>query len=451
MNEYPVGSLNLNSKLVDVLKENNIKYFSEVQRLVIPKLLNFNSVLALAQTGTGKTYSYVLPIINYLLNNEEKYLQSIIIAPTNFLLDQIKNVISILLNNLKISSIKLSLIKSNSDLNNNKDTNIILTTPTLFNSVIKKYDISHVKYLIIDEGDMILFDGFSNIIKDTNFFIKKGIVSIFSASINVQDISRIKSAFKIKYTFDVRNNSINTSLINHYFVSVRGLNKLDGLIKFIKEKHFDKVIVFASSKNELFKLNSYFKDNKIKSYVIHGELSKNEIKSVINNFNSSSGILLSSDYSSRGVDLDSLSDIISFSLPSDLTYYFHRAGRSGRFYTSGNSYILFDENNLDEKKKINDLIKRLIDYKMYILNNNGLKESRDSYVFKNLGKKDQSSDKLQKQIRHAVNLTKSKKIKPNYKKKVKRAVERVKEKHRRKVILTNIGKSGGNTIDFHED
>lgn len=451
-NNYPVGSLSLDKRLVEVLKKNNINFFSEIQRLVIPKLLVNQSVLALAQTGTGKTYSFVLPIINYYLTHqdEKNYLQAIIITPTNYLLEQIKKVITIIVNNLS-SNINVKSIKSNSDINSNK-TNIILTTPTLYKQVIKKYDISHVNKLIIDEGDMIIFDGFNEIIDNLKLFIKKEIVSIFSASINIQDISRIKSTFKIKHTFDVRNNLINTSLIRHNLISYRGISRKDALIKLIEEKKINKSIVFTSSKNELFSLKDEIKDSNYKVFIVHGDLNKDEIKSIINLFDKCEfGILLSSDYASRGLDLNETNDVISYSLPNDLTYYFHRAGRSGRFFSSGNSYILYDESNQVEKKKINDLIRRNVDFKLYIVNKNSLKESKDSYVFKNLGKKDQSNDLLQKQIRHAVKLTKSKKIKPNYKKKVRVAVNRVKEKHRRKVILTNIGKSGGNTKDFHDD
>ena len=452
-NNYPVGSLNLDKRLVEVLKKNNINYFSEIQRQVIPKLLNNQSVLALAQTGTGKTYSFVLPIINYYLTNnkENNFLQAIIITPTNYLLEQIKKVISLLINELSVD-LNVKSIKSKSDLSNISKTNIILTTPSLYSFVIKKYDISHVNKLIIDEGDMIIFDGFNEIITNLKFFIKKEVVSIFSASINIQDISRIKSTFKIKHVFDVRDNLINTSLIKHNLISYRGISRIEALLKLIEEKKINKSIVFLSSKNELFSLKDEIKVPGYKVLVVHGELNKDEIKSIINSFDKSgNAILLSSDYASRGLDLNETNDVISFSLPTDLTYYFHRAGRSGRFFSSGNSYILFDENNINEKKKINDLIRRNVDLKLFILNKNGLKENKGSYIFKNLGKKDQSNEKLQKQIRNAVNKTKSNKVKPNYKKKVKKAVDRVKEKHRRKVILTNIGKSGGNTKDFHDD
>ena len=451
-NDYPVGSFNLDKRLVEVLQKKNIKYFSSIQRKVIPKLLLNDSVLALAQTGTGKTLSFVLPIINNFLSNlkDKEFLQAIIISPTNYLLDQIKKVIVSFFTDFDLSLSSIKCIKSNSDLNNNTSCNIILTTPSLLKQVIKKNDISHVNKIIIDEGDMIIYDGFSEIISSLSLFIKKSIVSIFSASINIQEIKRIKSTFKIKHVFDVRDNLINTSLISHNLVSYRGISKENALIRLIAEKKINKAIVFTSSKKELFDLNNNIIIPSYKVFTLHGDLNKDEIKSIINSFDKSNyGILLSSDYLSRGIDLNNIDDIISYSLPNDLTYYFHRAGRCGRFFTSGNSYILFDENSLLDKKRLNDLSRRNIDFKLYILNNNSLKENKGPYVFKNLGKKDQSNEKLQKQIRHAVNLTKSKKIRPNYKKKVKKAVERVKEKHRRKVILTNIGKKGGNTKDFH--
>ena len=450
--DYPVGSLNLNRNLVQVFLDSNINYFSPIQGKVIPKLLNNKSVLGLSQTGTGKTYAFALPIINYLLNNDNDNIQSIIVSPTNFLIDQIYNVISFLLSKINISSNKVVTIKSQKDINNNKP-NIIITTPLLISTIIKKYDLSKLNYFIIDEGDMIIFDGFNEIIKLANSFIKKEIVSIFSASINIQDISRIKSAFKINTIIDVRDNKINTSFINHNLISYRGLDLDNALLTFLNFNNIDKAIIFASSKKELFTLNEKIKNiNNYKIFLVHGDLSKSEINNVINQFNkSNNSLLLASDYASRGLDLVNVNNIISYSLPSDLNYYFHRAGRSGRFFSSGFSYIFYDENKDEDKKKINDLIRRGINFDIYILNKNSFRKTKDNYIFKNLGKKDQSNEKLQKQIRHAVNKTKSKKVKPNYKKKVLKAVERVKEKHRRKVILTNIGKSGGNTKDFHDD
>ena len=97
-----------------------------------------------------------------------------------------------------------------------------------------------------------------------------------------------------------------------------------------------------------------------------------------------------------------------------------------------------------------DLVRRGVNFDAYTLTEGNLRHQKGSYQFRNMGKKDRANQQeRQKKIRHAVNQNKSKKVKPGYKKKVAKAVELVKFKHRRKVVLTNIAKSGGNVKDFH--
>ena len=112
---------------------------------------------------------------------------------------------------------------------------------------------------------------------------------------------------------------------------------------------------------------------------------------------------------------------------------------------------MVDKDNEKEIKDILSLKRREVSFDVFKVNETGLKKISQSYVFKNLGKKDQSNEQLQKKIRHAYNKNKSDKVKPNYKKKVSKAIKRVKEKHRMKVVRTNIAKKGGNARDFHQD
>ena len=211
------------------------------------------------------------------------------------------------------------------------------------------------------------------------------------------------------------------------------------------------MIVFFKSVEEANDVYLDYKDRK-DVFIFHGELDKREIKKTFSSLQKKdSFIVFSSDYLSRGVDLKGIDTIISYSLPDTLDYYFHRAGRTGRFFTEGDSYIMVDKDNEKEIKDILSLKRREVSFDVFKVNETGLKKISQSYVFKNLGKKDQSNEQLQKKIRHAYNKNKSDKVKPNYKKKVSKAIKRVKEKHRMKVVRTNIAKKGGNARDFHQD
>lgn len=182
-------------------------------------------------------------------------------------------------------------------------------------------------------------------------------------------------------------------------------------------------------------------------------MDKRDIKKTIDAFrNENETLLLASDYVSRGLDIEGVECIVSIDLPNDSQYYFHRAGRAGRYSTNGDSYIFYSDDDLDSIKNINDLIRRNISFDTYSISQKQLKKNKGNYQFRNLGKKDRAeNEKLQKKIRHAVNKNKSNKVKPNYKKKVSKAVDLVKLKHRKKIVLTNISKNGGNATDYHID
>ncbi|MFA6829559.1 MAG: DEAD/DEAH box helicase [Bacilli bacterium] len=446
----PVGSLNLKKEVVEILKDNGFFSFSDIQSQAIPKMLKGESVLGLALTGTGKTLAYLVPIINDLV--DDGHVQAVILSPTVGLLDQIKSVCSMFLSALGFPEDSIKSIKGNNDFTRSKP-DIILTTPSMYDSLRSHYPFNELKRVIIDEGDMVAFDGFADVLGALKSAKEKKIISFFSASLNIQDIKKVKNTFNISNIVDVRNSLITNKTVLHHLVNYRGNDKDAALSLFLKMKtDLLKSIVFVSRKADLFVLDEYLKDRKIKHFVLHGDMDKRDISKTLSDFNKADfAILLASDYASRGIDISDVHDIISVDLPKDLDYYFHRAGRAGRFNESGDSYVFYSEDDEDSIKKVKDLIRRGVSFDHYILSSDGLKKSKAKYQFKNLGKKDQSNELLQKQIRHAVELTKSNRVKPNYKKKVSREVEKVKEKHRMKVVLTNIARSGGNAADYHVD
>ena len=450
MNNLTLKSLNVKEEIVTAFNKAGYTTLSEVQEKTIPIILRNENVLVISETGSGKTFSYLLPILNNI-DMSSKSVEAIIVVPTTLLLDQIKKVVLDLISFLNYDSSFVKTLKSEKDFSK-ASPKIVITTPHLYKNIFSHYPTDKLKNVIVDEADMLIFDGFSEIIKILKRQIDKSIVSIFSASIKSQDIKRIKTAFKIKNIVQV-SSIITTKSVNHHLVDYLPLDKNEALYLLLNDKlKFVKCIVFTSSIDELKEVSIYLKDKGIKFSCIHGDLDKREIKQVITSFDKmSNGILLSSDFSSRGVDINGIDCIISYSLPSDLDYYFHRAGRTGRFFTTGDSYLLIDKDDEDVLAKIRTLIKRNVKFEVLKLSKNELKVLSKSYIFKNLGKKDQSNDKLQKKIRHEVNKLKSEKVKPNYKKKVSKAVSRVKEKHRMKVVRTNIAKNGGNAKDFHRE
>lgn len=445
----PFGSLALKPELLALLKEDGYERLSPVQAKAIPLLLKKKSVLALAPTGTGKTLAYALPILSNLKN--DGHVQAVILSPTVALLSQIKEVFQSYTSRLGFPSDAVKAIYSQKDFTKAKP-DVVLLTPALYPSLTSHYPVDELTYIILDEGDMIAFDGFKESLSALKKAKERHQISFFSASLGVQEIKRVKSMLGILELVDVRSTITNKS-VSHHLVAIHGQKKAEALLRFLKFHPSNKTIAFVSSKDELMKVkNDLLKLGK-KALVVHGGLEKRDIKNTLAAFKKDDAtLLLASDYVSRGLDIPEVETIVSLDLPDDSQYYFHRAGRAGRFGNPGDSFIFYSDEDEDTVSKIKDLQRRGVSFDLYILSVGGLKQSSGNYQFRNLGKKDRANnEKLQKEIRHAVNLNRSHKVKPNYKKKVSKAVDRVKEKHRKRVVLTNIAKSGGNARDFHFD
>ncbi len=445
----PFGSTALKKSILDILAADGFEKMSPVQAKCIPLMMKNRNVLALAPTGTGKTLSYVLPIVNDLV--DDGHVQAVIISPTVALLDQIKAVFEEFTTKLGFPADTVKAVYGQSDFNKAKP-DILLITPSLYKSSLSHYPINELKRVIIDEGDMVVFDGFKEALEALKKPRDRKMISFFSASLNVQDIKKVKSSFLIDQLVDVRT-SITNKTVEHHIINIRNYSKAEALDMFLKEKKPFKSICFVSRKEDLFKLADELKAIGRHYLLVHGAMDKRDIRNTLNDFRKDEeGLLLASDYVSRGLDIPDVECIISADLPSDSQYYFHRAGRAGRFNAPGDSFVFYNEDDEESVKAIYDLVRRGTSFDTYLLSQGTLKKSKGTYQFRNMGKKDRAeSEQLQKKIRHAVNKNKSSKVKPNYKKKVSKAVDLVKEKHRKKIVLTNIARSGGNAQDYHTD
>lgn len=447
--ELPFGSTALKKEILDILKEDGFLSMSPVQAKTIPLLLKNKNVLSLAPTGTGKTLSYALPILNDL--EDSGYVQAVIISPTVALLDQIKSVFEEFTLKMGFASDAVKAIYSKNDYGRAKP-DVVLITPEIYPTMASHYPINRLKRIIIDEGDMIAFDGFASAMEALRKPKEAHMISFFSASLNIQDIKRTKSMFNILNVVDVRE-AITSKSVKHHLVDIRTNTKGEALNALLDHLKPYKAIAFVSTKEELYNVASQLTALHRHFLMVHGALEKREIKKALDNFRKDDEpLLLASDYVSRGLDIPDVECIISLDLSKDSDYYFHRAGRAGRYNTPGDSYVFYTYDDEDSVKNVMDLVRRNVEFDTFTLGKEALKKNKGSYEFRNLGKKDRAdSENLQKKIRHAVNQNKSTKVKPGYKKKVRKAVDLVKFKHRRKIVLTNIAKSGGNARDFHMD
>ncbi|QVK07248.1 DEAD/DEAH box helicase [Mycoplasma mycoides] len=414
---------------------------TSIQQKVIPLLKKHQNVIALAHTGTGKTHSFLLPILNNLkLEENNNYVQAVIISPTRELGLQIYQNTKLFLKNNPLINCNLFIggedISKNIEQLEKKQPHIVIGTPTRLKELydLNKLRLTTTSYFIIDECDMIFDLGF---IEDVDYLISKinqdVTIGIFSATISQQLSVFCKKYIKNAHFIDDSQNKISTSNVKHILIDTKNKELEQSLIQIINSINPFLCIIFVNQKDEISKIVEILHKNNIKQVSeLHGNLQPRLRLSMLKKIqNNEFKYLVATDVASRGVDIKGVSHIISINLPSDLTYYIHRSGRTGRNNSTGYSYIIY---NLKNKTQIEELIKKGIEFETKKLIDNQLVDIKTNY------KKVKVFKELDAESKQVINKYKNKKVKPNYKKKRKQELDKIKQKIRRKHIKENIEK-----------
>lgn len=361
-----IEQFKLNSSLIKYLKEKNIKDFSEVQNKIIPLLLKNKNVNVEAPTGSGKTLSFLLPIINSLETNSDN-LEAIIFVPTRELGKQIISV----LKEIKSFYNDFTFLDATGgkefgkDLDKfSKSVNIIVGTPTrilkLFTSINKS--LTNLKYIIIDEIDMIYNFGF---LEEILLFKKNKIKKddktwgLFSASFSIPLQNFIKTRLQITQTNNIKIIDSKNQKIKINLISVNEDDKKEKLFKLITSDIFNPFfcLIFTKSNNEVNLVYKFLKENNIKDlYFFNNQLNSHEKNKTMKLITQEKVIfLVTTDLVARGIDFPFVTHIINYGYPKDLSFYKHRIGRTNRLNSStGVIYDIFnkreDEFKLDKIK-----------------------------------------------------------------------------------------------------
>lgn len=420
-----------NNWIKKTLSDNKIKEFTEIQEKSINKLSKNHNFIGISYTGTGKTLAFLIPILNKI--NLEKGLQTIIILPTRELARQINNV----LNSFKKNQEKLNskLIIGGESINKQKNllkTNpqIIITTPDRFLEILKtnysNLNFSDLKNIILDEADMLLDLGFFNSIdKIISFLDKNGDIQkiAFSATFHELLSKKLSKYFKNTEIVNLTKKKEVKKNIEHFIIDNH--DKFHSLSTLLNEINPYFCLIFANKKEEVDEIYKFLKSQKLDVTKIHGGLKNRERKSSYKSIkNNNHQFVVCSDLLSRGLDIDGASHIISWDLPNDIEWYFHRSGRTGRANYSGFSYIL---TNGKDNKILNKLIEKGISFKWLKIKNNQLingKKKENANI--------QISDEQKNEI--VKIFQKKKKKKPGYKKRQKEEIKKINQKYRKKAI-----------------
>lgn len=353
------NDLNLNPNIIEGLKKQNITVPTEIQSTAIIPGLENKDIIGEAFTGSGKTLAYLLPIF-HKIDTSKREMQAIILAPTHELALQIEAQIKLLSANSNVPVTSLSII-GDVNINNqikrlkeNKPHIIVGSTGRILDLIRKKKITAHtIKTIVIDEADNLLDPKRANITKDIiKTTMRDRQLMVFSASIKPETLKTAVDLMKDPVILKAEEKpSMNPNIEHMLFVCERR-DKFETLRKIIAAENPEKAIVFVNNSDDIelttVKLNYHSKG----CFAMSGKISKEDRKLAIESFrNGKIKILVSSDITARGLDVEGVTHIFNLDLPLKLNEYLHRAGRTARGNAHGKSICIATLKQLNIIKK----------------------------------------------------------------------------------------------------
>ena len=365
------NEMNLLPGLVDALKDKGYDIPTPIQEKAIPILLNEKDIFGCAQTGTGKTAAFALPVLQLLSKKEiqkghKKNIRALILAPTRELAIQIhENMLALgkfLPHSQTLIFGGVSQVAQVASLK--KGTDILIATPGRLLDLMNQGHIrlDKIEYFVLDEADRMLDMGFINDIRKIIAKLPAKKQSLFfSATVSPEIMSLANSFLVSPEKISVTPPSSASKLIEQsvYFVEKE---KKRELLKFlIVEEKIDHALVFTRTKRGADRVAKDLNKNGIPSDSIHGDKSQNARERALKGFkNRKIKILVATDIASRGIDVAGLSHVINYEIPEQAEVYVHRIGRTGRAGIEGTAFSLCTEDEKDYWKDINKLLKKPI-------------------------------------------------------------------------------------------
>ncbi|MDP3556731.1 MAG: DEAD/DEAH box helicase [Bacteroidota bacterium] len=346
-------SLGLSPYLLKIIVEQKYEQPYPIQLKAIPAILKGKDILGIAQTGSGKTASYVLPIIQQLQKqsaSKNRHVSTLILVPTRELAIQVNDVFNLFVNGLPEKLKTLAVyggVSINPQMIKLQGVEILVATPGRLLELIssKAVHLSDVKTLVLDEADKMLNLGFKEeMAKIFSLLPKKRQNLLFSATLS-EDVNSIKEIIlsnPLIIKIDGEENKID--LINQlaYFVSAERKGPL--LRYLIKHHKMQQVLVFTSSVFKADVVADKLKINGIKASAIHSKKSQGAREEALNKFKTGKlTVLVATDLMARGIDIKFLPHVINYELPRSPKDYIHRIGRTGRAESSGEAISLICE------------------------------------------------------------------------------------------------------------
>jgi ATP-dependent RNA helicase RhlE len=362
-----------NLKLIKplVMALDNVGYTSPtpIQTQAIPHILEGRDIFGCAQTGTGKTAAFALPILQQLHNKPQqaRSIRALILAPTRELALQISENIKAYSKHLQISHTTIfgGVSQNNQVKDLRRGVDVLVATPGRLLDLMNQGFISlgHIEHFVLDEADRMLDMGFIHDIKRiiTRLPVKKQ--TLFFSATAAPDIMKLANTLlKNPQHISVAPVSSAAPLVEQSVYYVAKENKRSLLKHVLNNNDIEHVLVFTRTKRGADKVAKELNSNGIKSEAIHGNKSQGARERALKGFkNRTIRVLVATDIASRGIDVDKLSHVINYEIPEQAETYVHRIGRTGRAGSSGKALSFCTKEEMPYMKDINKLIKQSIE------------------------------------------------------------------------------------------
>lgn len=339
-----------------------------IQAQAIPLILQHKDLIACAQTGTGKTASYLLPVLQHISTSDKKHTRALILAPTRELAQQIDQQVEGLAYFAGISSIAVygggdGMIYEQQRRAMIEGVDIVIATPGrliahLASGTIK---LNHLQYLVLDEADRMLDMGFyEDILKIISNLPKERQTLLFSATMPPKIRTLANTILKDPEQINIAISQPAAGISQQVYM-VYDQQKIKLISKILKEGDYKSILIFCSRKETVKDLNRTLRKEGIKSEAFHSDLEQEQRETVLRAFKSRSlPVIIGTDVLSRGIDVEGISLVINFDVPPDPEDYIHRIGRTARAETTGTAITFVNEKDQRRFSFIENLIGREI-------------------------------------------------------------------------------------------
>ncbi len=407
-----------------------------IQEEVIPQVLKHRDIVAISATGTGKTHSFLIPLME-MIDPDLKQVQAVISAPTRELAMQIYNMAKLMVkadSRLNIKLITGGINKEKMIESLKVQPHIVIGTPgrikdLFLNESILRVDSADI--FVLDEADMTLEYGFLEDVDAICGRMSNNLQMLaFSATIPLELKNFLKKYMHNIKLIDLSKNEASQANIIHTLVPCKHLSYSETILN-LKDGFMPYVcLIIANTREEAGKIADDLRNHHLDIIELHGGLEQRERKQAMKQLiNIKASYVVATDIASRGIDIEGITHVISCGFPNDLDFYIHRAGRTGRNNREGTCFALYKDN---DEKAIKALMNKgiIFEHKSF---KNGVWKNLKPYGEKRIPKNDLTEKEIAKKLTKKAQI-----VKPGYKKKRKAEIEKIKRKEKRDFIKAQI-------------